>query len=44
MKKYKCVCNEEFESFVDYTKYAKDYVISQMKPSCKDKERIKNEI
>ena len=31
MKKFKCICNEEFESFEDYVKHAKNCEIYQMK-------------
>ena len=31
MKKFKCECNEEFDSFGDYAKHAKDCVVYQRK-------------
>ena len=41
MKIFKCVCNEEFESFKDFAHHAKDCVKFQMK---QDREaRLKNE-
>ena len=43
MRKFKCECNEEFESFSDYAKHAKDCVIYQMKQSREANKRIKNE-
>lgn len=42
MKKFKCACNEEFDSFSDYAKHAKNCVIYQTKQNREARLKIEN--